>query len=72
MTAKAPLLIGDEIEGVMGVSIDVTEKKKIEELENKLKMREELYKIAREVAHDICSPLSALEMVKYMSLDKLE
>jgi two-component sensor histidine kinase len=54
------------------LAVDITDRKKREELENKLKMREELYKIAREVAHDICSPLSALEMVKYMSLDKLE
>ena len=71
LTVKAPLLIGDEVEGVMGVSIDITEKKKREGLESKLKMREELYEVAREVAHDICSPLSALETVRYMSLDKL-
>ncbi|WP_373477327.1 ATP-binding protein, partial [Candidatus Endomicrobiellum devescovinae] len=68
---KSPLEINGKVEGVIGLSVDITDRKKKEELENKLKMEKELYKLAREVAHDICSPLSALEMVKYMSLDKL-
>ncbi|MDR2817995.1 MAG: PAS domain-containing protein, partial [Endomicrobium sp.] len=50
--------------GLLGVSFDITEKKKIEELENKLKMREELYKIAKEVSHDIASPVTSLKIIE--------
>jgi hypothetical protein len=71
LSVKAPLVIDYKIEGVIGLAIDITDKKKKEELARKLKMREKLYEIAKEVAHDICSPLSALEIVKYMSSDKL-
>jgi len=71
LSVKSPLEINGKVEGVIGLAVDITDRKKKEELENKLKMEKELYKLAREVAHDICSPLSALEMVKYMSLDKL-
>ncbi|MDR1942718.1 MAG: PAS domain-containing protein, partial [Endomicrobium sp.] len=71
LSVKSPLVINGEVEGVIGLSVDITDRKKKEEVENKLKMEKELYKLTREVAHDICSPLSELEMVKYMSLDKL-
>jgi signal transduction histidine kinase len=72
LSKKIPIYdVQGEVIGLLGVSFDITEKKKIEELQNKLKMQEELYEIAKGVAHDICSPLSALEIVKYMSLDKL-
>jgi hypothetical protein len=47
---KSPLIINNKIEGVIGLSIDITDRKKREELENKLKMREELYRIAKEVS----------------------
>ncbi|MDR2617027.1 MAG: HAMP domain-containing histidine kinase [Endomicrobium sp.] len=71
LSVKAPLIINDTVKGVIGLAVDITEKKKAEELEKKLAIQIELYEIAKGVAHDICSPLSALEMVKYMSLDKL-
>ncbi|MDR1417632.1 MAG: PAS domain-containing protein, partial [Endomicrobium sp.] len=47
--------------GLLGLSIDITDRKKAEELEKKLAIQKELYEIAKRVAHDICSPLSALE-----------
>ncbi|MDR2399020.1 MAG: hypothetical protein LBD61_01020, partial [Endomicrobium sp.] len=60
-----------KVEGIIGLAIDITDRKKKEELKSELKRREELYTIAKEVAHDICSPLSALEVVKYMLVDKV-
>ncbi|MDR2067269.1 MAG: PAS domain S-box protein, partial [Endomicrobium sp.] len=67
LSVKAPLIINGEVEGVMGLSIDITERKKAEELEK----QKELHEIAKGVAHDICSPISALDMVKYVCNDKL-
>ena len=58
--------------GLLGVSFDITEKKKIEELENKLKMREELYKVAKEVSHDIASPVMSLKIIEEMYNGKLK
>ena len=71
LSVKAPLIINNNIKGVIGLAVDITDKKRAAELENKLALQKELYEIAKGVAHDICSPLSALEMVKYVCKDKL-
>ncbi|MDR2399972.1 MAG: PAS domain-containing protein, partial [Endomicrobium sp.] len=72
VTSKIPIFnIHGKCIGLIGVSFDVTEKKKIEKLQNKLKIQKELYKIAKEVAHDIASPISSLRMVQYISEGKL-
>jgi PAS domain S-box-containing protein len=57
--------------GLLGVSFDITDRKKKEELENKLKMREELYKIAKEVSHDIASPVTSLKIIEEIYEGKL-
>jgi signal transduction histidine kinase len=72
LSIKKPLVIDGKIEGIIGLSIDITEKKKIEELESKLKMREELYKIAKEVSHDIASPVMSLKIIEEMYKGKLK
>ncbi|GHU14400.1 hypothetical protein FACS189449_11040 [Alphaproteobacteria bacterium] len=70
LSVKSPLIVDGEVEGVIGVAIDLTDSKKAEELEsqNKIqKMRieeQEKFKIISEqVAHDICSPLVVLSML---------
>ncbi|MDR2066766.1 MAG: PAS domain-containing protein, partial [Endomicrobium sp.] len=73
LSKKTPIFDGrGKIIGLLGISIDITDRKRAEELKIKLKIQEGLYEIAKGVAHDICSPISALEMIKYMSIDKLE
>ncbi|MDR1561033.1 MAG: ATP-binding protein, partial [Holosporaceae bacterium] len=65
LTVKAPLIINDAVEGVIGLSVDTTENKRIEKLKNDLQAAEmALYNdfkvIAEQVSHDIRSPLIAL------------
>ncbi|MDR3306631.1 MAG: PAS domain-containing protein [Endomicrobium sp.] len=49
LTRKSPLYDGkDNVVGVIGVSIDITDRKKREEAKTKLKIREGLRKIAKE------------------------
>ncbi|MDR2644522.1 MAG: hypothetical protein LBB44_00840, partial [Endomicrobium sp.] len=72
LSVKSPLIINNKIEGVIGLSIDITDRKKREELENKLKMREGLYKVAKEVSHDIASPVTSLKIIEEMYKGKLK
>jgi PAS domain S-box-containing protein len=72
LTRKSPLLDDKGgVLGVIGVSVDITDRKEKEELEIKLRLREELYRITRDVAHDIRSPLAALGAFQYMVTSKL-
>jgi PAS domain S-box-containing protein len=73
LTKKSPLYGKNKnVIGIIGVSVDITYRKKIEDLENKLRIEEELYTIAKEVAHDMASPVSSLKAVEYVYKDKLE
>ncbi|MDR2398926.1 MAG: PAS domain-containing protein, partial [Endomicrobium sp.] len=60
-----------EVIGLLGVSFDITEKKKIEELQSKLEFQAELYTIAKEVSHDIASPVSSLKIIEELYDGKL-
>jgi PAS domain S-box-containing protein len=72
MSHKIPLTnSGGKIIGLLGISVDITDRKRAEELENKLSKQKELYEIAKGVEHDICSPISSSEMVKYMCIDNV-
>lgn len=70
LTVKSPLFINDEVEGVIGVAVNITDRKKVEELNSRLKMQEEVYKIAREVAHDMASPVSSLKIIEHLYEEK--
>ncbi|MDR0618236.1 MAG: PAS domain-containing protein, partial [Endomicrobium sp.] len=77
LSRKTPLFDNNgKVIGLAGVSIDITDRKRAEELELRLEKIEqekqkELYEIAKGVSHDICSPISALNAVKYMCADNL-
>jgi PAS domain S-box-containing protein len=72
LTKKSPLYDDKgNVIGIIGVSIDITDRKEKEELETKLKLQEELYRVARDVAHDIVSPLTALGAFQYLVINKL-
>jgi signal transduction histidine kinase len=64
LSVKAPLVIRGIIEGIIGLSVDITERKKRQELEKQLEMERELYTLAREVAHDIKSPILSLKAIE--------
>jgi signal transduction histidine kinase len=68
LSVKAPLIIDGKTEGVIGLAVNVTDRKKAEELEirNKLQMakieeQEEFSQFTARMAHDIISPLISLE-----------
>jgi signal transduction histidine kinase len=64
LTRKSPLYDDkNNVIGIIGVSIDITDRKRAEELELQNKLQRELYTIAERVAHDIASPVSALKMM---------
>jgi signal transduction histidine kinase len=73
LSVKAPLIVDDEVEGIMGVSIDITDRKRTEELEyqsnlQKMELQEQskLMDFTSRVAHDLGSPLTSLEcFLKY-------
>jgi signal transduction histidine kinase len=67
---KAPLMIDDEIVGIIGAAVDITDRKKAEQLElqNKLQSaklveQEEFRQFTSRLAHDVASPLAILELI---------
>lgn len=56
---KSPFIINDEVEGVIGLSVDITERKKLEIIERK----KEVQSLAESVVHDIRSPLMVLSLL---------
>ncbi len=76
LSVKSPLIVNSEIEGVIGLSIDITDSKKIEQEKEKIVKLEFLNKIQQakidfqtkfsqftsQMAHDIASPLASLEI----------
>jgi PAS domain S-box-containing protein len=72
LTRKSPLYDeNNDVIGIIGVSIDITDHKRAEELQNKLELQESLYSIAEQVAHDLLSPVSSLQVLHFMSGSKL-
>ncbi|MBQ3565465.1 MAG: GHKL domain-containing protein [Alphaproteobacteria bacterium] len=59
LSVKSPLIISNEVEGVIGLSVDITERKKLEILERK----KEVQCLAESVVHDIRSPLMVLSLL---------
>ncbi|MCR4555489.1 MAG: PAS domain-containing sensor histidine kinase [Alphaproteobacteria bacterium] len=76
LSVKSPLMVNNEIEGVIGLSIDITDSKKIEQEKEKIIKLEFLNKIQQakidlqtefsqfisQMAHDIASPLASLRV----------
>lgn len=69
LSIKAPLIIDDVVEGVVGVSVDITDKKRAEELKREterqkiqIEKHKEFKNFTAQLAHDIMGPLASLEM----------
>jgi hypothetical protein len=63
LSIKAPLVINDSVEGVIGLAIDITDRKKAQDLEIKNKIYESQRVLAERVAHDVTSPLIVLKRI---------
>ncbi|MDR2724038.1 MAG: HAMP domain-containing histidine kinase [Holosporaceae bacterium] len=63
LSVKAPLVIKDKVEGVIGLAVDITDRKKAEQLELQNKLLENNRILTEQVVHDIRSPLAALSML---------
>ncbi|MDR1434531.1 PAS domain-containing protein [Candidatus Endomicrobiellum devescovinae] len=69
MSHKLPLTnsAGKNV-GLLGISVDITDRKKKEELKKELEVQKELYNTARWVSHDIAQPVNVLK--GYLDLNK--
>lgn len=70
LSFKAPLVIDKKIEGIIGLAIDITDKKKNEILEIRnriqdtvIKRQASFEKLIASVVHDMRSPLASLDML---------
>ncbi|MDR2682202.1 MAG: GHKL domain-containing protein [Holosporaceae bacterium] len=70
LSVKAPLIINDNVEGIIGLAIDITDRKKAEEqeLQNKLQAvkiseQEKFNAFITRIAHDAVSPLTCLKAI---------
>lgn len=59
LSIKTPLVIDNKIEGVIGLAVDITDRKKAEQFEK----QKELKTLTEQIAHDIRSPLIVLSML---------
>ncbi|MDR2616888.1 MAG: hypothetical protein LBC22_03635, partial [Endomicrobium sp.] len=71
LSVKSPLVVNGKVEGVIGLAVDITDRKRAEELEKKLAIQNELYEVERMMVHDICSPALTLYMLHELCKDKL-
>jgi PAS domain S-box-containing protein len=69
LSIKTPLIRNNSVAGLTGVSIDVTDNKRIEALKIKEQMRFE--EVVKKVTHDICSPLASLKMYLQVNQNKI-
>jgi PAS domain S-box-containing protein len=69
MSHKLPLTnsAGKNV-GLLGISVDITDRKEKEELKKELEVQKELYNIARWVSHDLAQPVNVLK--GYLDLNK--
>lgn len=63
LSVKASLTIDNEVERIIGLAVDGTDRKRAEKLELENKLHEKTKIIAELVAHDIGSPLVALSVL---------
>jgi hypothetical protein len=69
LSRKTPLFDNNGgIIGLLGLSIDITDRKEKEELQSKLKIQGELCNTARRVSHDIAQSVNVLK--GYLDLNK--
>ena len=65
LSVKAPLIINDKVEGVIGLAVDITDRKRMEQLEVQDKVQKEINLLSEQVAHDLQTPLAILSMFSY-------
>ena len=70
LSVKSPFIINNKVEGIVGLAIDITDRKKKEELERHnalqnvmLRKRAKFEKLSGEVLHNIQTPMMSLEML---------
>ncbi|GHU19946.1 hypothetical protein FACS189472_10470 [Alphaproteobacteria bacterium] len=70
LSVKAPLIIDDEIEGVIGLAVNITDRKKAQQLEMenaqqqaRIEEQENFKIFTEQVVHDVRSPLTILSML---------
>lgn len=59
LSVKSPLIINGEVEGIIGLALDIADRKKLEQIERK----KEVQNLAESVVHDIRTPLSVLSLL---------
>jgi signal transduction histidine kinase len=72
LSVKAPLIINNKVEGIIGLAVNINDKKKAEQLEQINKINANLYMLARQVAHDLISPVSAMKVIIESLLPNLQ
>jgi transcriptional regulator with PAS, ATPase and Fis domain len=68
LSIKSPLMIDGQAEGVIGIAVDITERKRLEELEKQIDKQIEFYELGK-MANDIGTPIQALKVVEDMYKD---